>query len=224
MIPADPQAPTEPPAEPPSPYVEVSHPETGETIQVLREYAEVFIRNPDMIGWLKIDGTVINYPVMQTIDAPNYYLKRDFYGNYSAHGCLYAQENCNVLAPSDNITIYGHNMKDGSMFAGLFNFASKAFWQEHRYITFDTITQRRTYEVFAVFDTTASEGQGFAYHSFVDAYTQEHFDWFVNTCRQLSYYDTGVTANFGDSFITLSTCEYTQANGRLVLVAKLVEE
>ncbi len=222
--PPDPEKPTEPPTEPPSPYVEVTHPKTGQTVQILREYAEVFSRNSDLVGWLKIDGTVINYPVMQTPDSPDYYLKRDFYGNYSAHGCLYAQENCNVFSPSDNITIYGHNMKDGSMLSGIFNYASKAFWQEHPYITFDTISEHRTYEVFAVLDTTASEGQGFAYHTFVDADTEDHFNWFVNTCRYLSYYDTGVEVNYGDSFITLSTCEYTQANGRLILVAKLIKE
>ena len=219
----DPEQPTDPPTEPPSPYVEVVDPKTGQTISVLREYAEVYSRNSDLVGWLRIDGTPINYPVMQTPDSPDYYLKRDFYGNYSSHGCLYAQENCDVFAPSDNITIYGHNMRDGSMLAGIFSYVSPDFWQEHRYITFDTIYEHRTYEVFAIFGTTASEGQGFAYHTFVDASGEGEFDWFVNNCGILRYYDTGVSVEYGDSFITLSTCEYSQTNGRLVLVAKLVD-
>ena len=222
-LPPDPEKPTDPPTEPPSPYVEVTHPKTGQTVQVLREYAEVFSRNADLIGWLKIEGTAINYPVMQTPDNPNYYLQRDFYGNYSSHGCLYAKENCDVLAPSDNITIYGHNMRDGSMLSGIFAYTNREFGLEHRYITFDTITEHRTYEVFAVFGTTASEGEGFAYHTFVDAASESEFYWFINNCGRLRYYDTGVEISYGDSFITLSTCEYSQANGRLVLVAKLIE-
>ncbi len=220
---AEPEQPTEAPTEPPSPYVEVTNPKTGEVISVLREYAEVYARNSDLVGWLKIEGTTINYPVMQTPDSPDYYLKRDFYGNYSSHGCLYAQENCDVAAPCDNITIYGHNMRDGSMFAGLFNYGYYDFWQNHKYITFDTLTEHRTYEVFAVFTTTASEGQGFAYHTFVEAGSESQFNWFVNNCRQLRFYDTGISVQYGDSFITLSTCEYTQTNGRWVLVAKLVD-
>jgi sortase B len=221
-LPPDPEKPTDPPTEPPSPYVEVTDPRTGAQRSILREYAEVYTRNPDLVGWLKIDGTVINYPVMQTPDNPNYYLQRDFYGNYSAHGCLYAQENSNI-ATSSNITIYGHNMKDGSMFAGLFNYGYYGFWQEHRYITFDTLTEHRTYEIFAVFDTTASEGEGFAYHTFVDG-GEGAYNWFIDNCRALRYYNTGVSTQYGDQFITLSTCEYTQTNGRLVLVAKLVKE
>ena len=221
-LPPDPEKPTDPPTEPPSPYVEVTDPRTGAQRSILREYAEVYTRNPDLVGWLKIDGTVINYPVMQTPDNPNYYLQRDFYGNYSAHGCLYAQENSNI-ATSSNITIYGHNMKDGSMFAGLFNYGYYSFWQEHRYITFDTLTEHRTYEIFAVFDTTASEGEGFAYHTFVDG-GEGAYNWFIDNCRALRYYNTGVSTQYGDQFITLSTCEYTQTNGRLVLVAKLVKE
>jgi sortase B len=221
-LPPDPEKPTDPPTEPPSPYVEVTDPRTGAQRSILREYAEVYTRNPDLVGWLKIDGTVINYPVMQTPDNPNYYLQRDFYGNYSAHGCLYAQENSNI-ATSSNITIYGHNMKDGSMFAALFNYGYYSFWQEHRYITFDTLTEHRTYEIFAVFDTTASEGEGFAYHTFVDG-GEGAYNWFIDNCRALRYYNTGVSTQYGDQFITLSTCEYTQTNGRLVLVAKLIKE
>ena len=189
---------------------------------VLPEYAALFSMNPDFAGWLQIDGTVINYPVMQTPDCPNYYLYRDFYGEPSDHGCLYARESCNLQRPSDNIIIYGHHMKDGSMFADLANYRNHDFWADHPLIYFHTLTQRHTYEIFAVFITTANEGQGFSYHKFVDAQDPSEFIDFVTGCKSLSLYDTGIIPVFGDKLLTLSTCEYTRDNGRLVVVAKQV--
>ena len=113
-------------------------------------------------------------------------------------------------------------MKDGSMFADLMNYSSKSFWQEHRYVHFDTLTAYHSYEVFAVFTTTASKGKGFAYHQFVNADDAADFAEFVAQCQSLSLYDTGITPVYGDKLITLSTCEYTQNNGRLVVVARQV--
>ena len=84
--------------------------------------------NPDMVGWIKINDTVINYPVMQTKKIPDYYLNHDFYKNESVYGCPYVQANCDVDAPSDNVIIYAHHMNDGSMFAGLENYRSKDYW------------------------------------------------------------------------------------------------
>lgn len=205
----------------PPPYVEVTGP-NGDTFAVLREYAELYNMNSDLVGWLEIPGTRVNYPVVQSPDSPDYYLHKNFHGEYSTHGCLYVQENCDVFAPSDNVVIYGHHMHDGSMLSGIFRYTSKEFWQAHPTFTFDTITEHRTYAVYAIFTTTATQGQGFSYHTFVDADSTEAFDRFADQCARLSYYNTGVTAQYGDSFLTLSTCEYSQVNGRLVLVAKRV--
>ncbi len=191
--------------------------------QPLPEYVEVAARNPDMAGWLAIADTRINYPVMYAPDEEDKYLHRDFYGKYSGHGCLYVQEECSVDPPSDNITIYGHNMKDGSMFAGLLSYANKSFWEKHRYITFDTLMEHHTYEVFAVFRTTASKGKGFAYHRFIDAQDAEKFQEFVKDCQLIALYDTGITPQYGDKLITLSTCEYSQQNGRFVVVARRID-
>ena len=190
--------------------------------QPLPEYVAVSQLNPDMIGWMAIEGTKINYPVMQTPDRIDYYLHTDFYGNYSSHGCLYAREQCDITLPSDNITIYGHNMNDGSMFAGLSKYRNKSFWEEHRYITFDTLTEHHTYEIFAVFRTTASKGEGFTYHQFIDAKNPEEFDTYIADCKAIDLYDTGITPVYGDKLITLSTCEYSQKNGRFVVVAKRI--
>lgn len=191
--------------------------------QPLPEYIELSALNPDVAGWLRIDGTKVNYPVMHTPDRVDYYLRRNFYGQYSSHGCLYAREQCSIDPASDNITIYGHNMKDGSMFGALAKYRKKSFWEDHKIINFDTLMEHHTYEIFAVFTTTASKGKGFSYHQFVNAKSQEKFDEFVQTCLELSLYDTGIVPQYGDNLITLSTCEYTQNNGRLVVVARRVD-
>lgn len=186
---------------------------------ILPEYASTYEDHPDLVGWMVIDGTPINYPVVQRPDQVDYYLKRNFEGEPSEHGCLYVRESCDVFAPSDNVTIYGHHMKDGSMFAGLDNFRKQSFWEDYRTIRFDTLYERHTYTVFAVFTTTASVGEGFAYHLFEDAADEAEFDAFVATCKSLSDYDTGITPEYGDKMICLSTCEYSQLNGRLVVMA-----
>lgn len=202
--------------------VQVTDPETGETVSLLPEFAELYTLNNDIVGWMTIPGTDINYPVMQTPDSPDYYLKRNFDKETSSRGCLYAREVCDVFAPSDNITIYGHRMRDGSMFARLDKYMEQSYCEENPYIYFDTLTGLHTYKIMAVFLTTASVGEGFAYHEFVNAQDASGFEDFVKTCKELALYDTGVTAEYGDKLITLSTCEYSQTNGRLVVVAKRI--
>ncbi len=190
---------------------------------ILLEYAPLYEINPDMAGWLSIAGTKINYPVMHTPGRADYYLQRNFKGEYSAWGCIYAREECDLETPSDNITLYGHNMKDGSMFAGLNAYTSREFWEEHRYIRFDTVRSHYTYEIFAVFKTTASQGQGFAYHDFINAADEQAFDTFIAKCLSLSLYGTDIVPEYGDKIICLSTCEYSQTNGRLVVAAVRID-
>ena len=198
--------------------------ETTATPTILPEYAALYLQNDDMVGWIQIEGTKLNYPVLQTPDEKDYYLYRDFNKENSKHGALYVQENCDVWSPSDNVVIYGHNMKDGSMFATLLKYRKQAYWEEHPYIYFDTLLERHTYEIVAVFKTSATIGKGFNYHLFVEADSKEEFDEYINKIKALSYYDTGITAEYGDKLITLSTCEYSLTNGRLVVVAKRISE
>lgn len=198
--------------------------ETTATPTILPEYAALYLQNDDMVGWIEIEGTKLNYPVLQTPDEKDFYLHRDFNKENSNHGAIYVQENCDVWTPSDNVVIYGHNMKDGSMFATLLKYKKQEYWQEHRFIYFNTLLERHTYEIVAVFKTTATVGKGFDYHLFVEAENEEEFDAYVDKIKKLSYYDTGVDAEYGDKLITLSTCEYTLTNGRLVVVAKQVTE
>ena len=186
---------------------------------MLPGYKDIYEMNNHVVGWIKMEGTQMDYPVMQTPAEPNFYLYRSFDKMDSARGSIYAREVCDINAPSDNITIFGHNMADGSMFACLGNYTSKAAWDNNSLIFFDTLTEYHTYKIFAVFKTSANVGQGFAYHQFVDAENESQFDDFVATCKKLSFYDTGITPVYGDKLICLSTCEYTLDNGRLVVAA-----
>lgn len=218
---ADISMPTEAPtsSNTPTQPVQPAEPDAPTEPTILPEYAALYEENSDLVGWMVIDGTPINYPVMQTPDRVDYYLYRNFKKENNSHGCLYVRESCDVFAPSDNITIYGHHMKDGSMFASLKKFRKQSFWEEYHTIDFDTLYERHSYTVFAVFTTTASIGEGFTYHMFEDAATEEEFNDFVSTCKSLALYDTGITPTYGDKMICLSTCEYSQENGRLVVMA-----
>lgn len=198
--------------------------ETTATPTILSEYAALYLQNDDMVGWIEIEGTKLNYPVLQTPDEKDFYLHRDFNKENSKHGAIYVQENCDVWTPSDNVVIYGHNMKDGSMFATLLKYRKQAYWEEHPYIYFNILLERHTYEIVAVFKTTATIGKGFDYHLFVEAEDEEEFDAYIDQIKKLDYYDTGVDAEYGDKLITLSTCEYSLTNGRLVVVAKRMDE
>lgn len=185
------------------------------------KYADLYAQNNDFIGWIKIDDTVIDYPVMQSKDSPNFYLDHNFNKEYSRFGVPYMQENCSLS--SDNIVIYGHNMKNKSMFNELTKYKDKDFYNAHRYIQLDTLSEQRKYEVICAFKTVAYANNGFKYYEFVDADSQEDFSAYIEKCQALSFYDTGVRAEYGDKLITLSTCEYSQNNGRFVVVAKLIE-
>lgn len=204
----------------PSKFVEITNPDTGKTVSVLREYAPIYEKNMDTVGWIKVEGTDVNYPVMQTPEWVNFYLTRNFEKEKSKYGAIYANEMADLNAPSDNITLYGHKMKDGSMFASLHEYKSKKFFEKYPFVKFDTLTEKHNYVVAAVFMTTANES-GFQYHNFVNG-TEEEFNAFVATCKSMSLYDTGVEMTYGDKLLTLSTCEHTIDNGRFVVVAKRI--
>lgn len=191
---------------------------------ILEKYADLYEENPDLTGWLSIEGMKIDYPVMHCED-DEYYLHHDFYGNEDKYGCLYVRERADVDTPSTNFIIYGHNMRDGSMFGDLDLYKDEAFFKEHSVISFDTLYEERTYEIVAVFLSRVyrEDEEVFKYYDFYDAHTPEEFQDFYENIKSMSLYDTKVTAEYGDTFITLSTCAYHVEDGRLVVVAKRVE-
>ena len=196
--------------------------EPAPELTVYDKYAAVYEQNSDFIGWISIEDTKINYPVMQTPGNKDFYLKHAFDKSYSEYGVPYMQENCK-LGLSDNCVIYGHHMQDGSMFADLCKFESEDFYKEHPTIHFDTLAGYGEYEIVCVFKTAAYAADGFKYYHFVDAADAAEFNSFLSSCQSLALYDTGVSAEYGDKLITLSTCEYSRSNGRMVIVAKLVQ-
>ena len=191
---------------------------------IMDKFEELYARNEDLIGWLTIPETVIDYPVMQCED-DEYYLHHSFYGETDKYGCLYVRERADVNTPGTNFLIYGHNMKDGTMFGSLDEYRSKSFYEEHPLLYFDTLYEERTYEIVAVFlsQVYRDDEDVFKYYQFYEADTEEEFRSFYENIKKLSLYETGVTAEYGDTFLTLSTCAYHVKDGRLAVVAKYVE-
>ena len=211
---SDPSSPTTPSGDP-----EDTTPTTPTEPTILPDLLPIYELNTDTVGWITVPDTKINYPVMQTPDRPDYYLKRNFNGTWSDWGAIYAREACDINSPSDNITLYGHHMQDGSMFAGLDKYKKQPFWQDHQTFTFDTLYERHTYRIWAVFKTSGNAGEGYPYHLFVDASSEEEFNTFVQTIKSMEFYETGITPQYGDKLLTLSTCEYSLNNGRFVVCA-----
>lgn len=193
-----------------------------DTSNIIKEYQLMYALNNDMIGWIEIPGTSIDYPVVQSPYQTNFYLRRNFYKEKATCGTIYAREKCDVFDPSDNVTIYGHNMRNGTMFADLHKFEDKEFWEQNNLIYFDTIYEYHTYEIFAVFISSADLSKGFSYHIFDDAEDAAEYDEFVKTCKDMALYDTGITPQYGEKLITLSTCDKSIEDGRLVVVARRI--
>ena len=182
---------------------------------------KLYEENKDIVGWLKIDNTTINYPIMQNINDPNYYLHRDFYKNYSSYGTPYMAKQCNLN--SDNIVIYGHHMKNNKMFGELEKYKSKDFYNNHKIITFTTLEKEYSYEIFAVFKTTVYTKNTFRYYENINFENKKMYDDFINICKDKSLYQTGIEIKDKEKLITLSTCEYSNKNSRLVIVARKIK-
>lgn len=190
---------------------------------VLDEYKNLLNKNKRLIGWVKIDDTNIDYPVMQTTDN-EYYLDHNLNQEYDKNGSIFMDKDCDVLKPSTNFILYGHHMKSGQMFGSLSRYSDQSYYEKHPYIQFDTIYEKGLYEIMYVFRSRVySEDEiVFKYYQFIDAQSEQEFDSYMNDMAEMSLYDTGVTASFGDQLLTLSTCDYQEKNGRFVVVAKKV--
>lgn len=204
---------------------------------ILPEYIDLYHQNSDLIGWLSIEDTVIDYPVMQCIADENYYLTHDFYREENKNGCLVLDNDSvagvgtrrqnyeNGTRPSTNLIIHGHTMRSGQMFGSLRLYEDEEYGMSHSTICFDSLYERREYELIAVFYSQIfyENEDVFKYYKFFQADTREAFDDWYSNIKELSLYDTGVTAEFGDEFITLSCCAYHVENGRFVVVGKRVK-
>lgn len=190
---------------------------------ILDEYKTLYAKNQKMVGWLKIDGTKIDYPVMQTEDN-EYYLSHNFNQETDNNGSLFLDCGCDVFPQSTNMIIYGHHMKSGNMFGNLQKFAKESYWKDHPTISFDTIYEKGTYEVMYAFYSKVYDNDDlvFKYYQFINANSDAEFNYYMDEMKNLSLYDTGVTAKYGDTLLTLSTCDHSQQDGRFAVVAKKV--
>lgn len=188
----------------------------------LSAYHALNNRNPDMIGWIKIEDTRINYPVMQTKKDPEYYLRRDFDGKYAISGLPFLDASCNLSPPSTNLIIYGHHMKNGTMFFDLLKYAEEDFWKNHTDFNFDLIDKEQKYQVVAAFYSKIypRDSNAFRYYNFIDAKDENAFNNYITGIKNLALYETGVTPAFGDELLTLSTCSYHTKNGRFAVLAR----
>ena len=190
-----------------------------EASAAFEKYGALYEQNRDFVGWISIEGTRVNYPVMQTPDDPGYYLKHAFDRTYSDWGVPYIDEAC-TLGFSKNIVIYGHHMNDGSMFADLCQYAQEDFYNSHKTVQFDTLSSFGTYEIVAVFRFNTNKDP-FRYNRYVNM-NEERFNVFMNEVRARQLYNTGVDVSFRDELLTLSTCDYYYRNGRFVVIARKV--
>ena len=187
---------------------------------VLYQYDPLWQQNPDLAGWLTIDGTQLDNPVMFTPDDPEYYLRRGFDREYARSGSLFVSEGC--TEQGNHVLIYGHNMRNGTMFGELDAYQSQEYAQAHPLIRFDTLREERVYQVLAVFRSRVywQEERGvFRYYQYADLSSRESFEEYVAQVKRAALFDTGVEAAYGDELLTLSTCSYHTQNGRFVLVA-----
>lgn len=189
----------------------------------MEKVKSLYEENSDLIGYIIIPDTKIDYPVMYT-SGEDYYLYKDFYKKKYSPGTLFVDK-YNTVSPRDtNLIIHGHNMDDGSMFHDLEKYLNENFYQNHKLFTFYTLSEKETYEIVSVFKSKVYnvDDNVFKYYKFYKAENETEFNNFISNIKKLELYKTNVTAKMGDNLLTLSTCEYSQENGRLVIVAKKI--
>ena len=204
-------------------YVVVHVDGEQEAPDILDDYKTLYNNNKSLIGWIKIDDTLIDYPVMQS-KSNDYYLDHNFNQEKDNNGSIFIDSECSIWPRSQNIIIYGHNMKSGKMFGQLKNYKKESFYKEHPYIWFDTLFNKGKYEVMYVFsDVVYDEAEvAFKYYQFINANSEAEWESAMSDMSSKSMYATGVYASYGDELITLSTCDYEVNAERFVVVAKKV--
>lgn len=188
--------------------------------QRLNAYKDIYELNNDMVGWVRIRDTAIDYPVMHNRQSNAYYLHRNIQREYSSSGTPFLDYQCKGDATSDNTIIYAHNMRNGTMFHDLLKYSEKEFYDSHKTVEFDTMENFGMYEVFAVIRTKVGSKNEFKYYDFINAKTPADFDKFISTCISLSLYKTNLIPKYGEKILTLSTCSYNTDNERFVVFAK----
>lgn len=180
---------------------------------------DVMAKNPDTVAWITVEGTNIDYPVMQTREDNDYYLNHDFNRQRNIHGTPFLDVGCRLVG-SDNLIIYGHHMQDNTIFQNLTKFRNPAFCESHGSIRLDTVEESREYQVVFVMVISVREAQDFPYHQRIDFADEADFRDFLTRCGDYAVWKSETLPEPGTKLLTLSTCEYSKQNGRLVVVAR----
>lgn len=193
--------------------------------EILPDMTDLYSQNSDFVGILEIVDTDINYPVMQTPNDPEYYLRRDFYGETSTAGTLFVDYRCDIVNPTTNTIIYGHNMRSGTMFGGLKRYLDYYYYQSHKTIIFKTLYEEQEYEVVGVGLSAVGydDDDSYKYYNFIDAVTGSELQEFLDNIQSLSVYDETIDISSTDKILTLSTCNSYTEDGRMFVVAKRVK-
>ena len=179
-------------------------------------------QNADIVGWLEIENTNINYPILQGTDN-SYYMTHNYKKENSKNGSIFLDANYNWNIPSNNLLIYGHNLGNGMMFQELLKYEKESFYQEHPIIRFTTTEEDAQYEIISVFKSRVyhkSEKNVFRYYFFLNNESEEEYNQFVKNAKNASLYPIDATANYGEQLITLSTCSYYVEDGRFAVVGR----
>lgn len=198
---------------------------SGKVDKILDKYIVLHEENPDFAGWLKINGTKIDYPVMSRENDNNYYLDKNFKGEKDKNGLLILDYRSDVLAHRQNIIIYGHNMKTGVMFGTLKKYKDKAFAEQNSIINLDTLYEECEYKVIAALlsEVAYADEDVFKYYDAIDISTEENFNAFKEHILTNSLYVMDENIEYGDSCLVLSTCDNYKEDGRFVVIAKKIE-
>ena len=199
--------------------VQLETQDTQSTV-ILEQFSELYSQNDELAGWVRIDDTKIDYPVMFTPDNPEKYLHLSFTRKYSVSGVPFIGEGYSISPRSDNIVLYGHHMQSGAMFAAIVKYEDKKFLLNHPVIYFSTLYEEGEYEIFAAIATDLRSAKKLRCYTFVNAVDEADFQDFISRLRAASFYDTDVEVNYGDDLLILSTCAYHTNEGRFIIVAR----
>ena len=200
--------------------------EDGTSAVMLKHLLPWYDENNDMVGWLRIEGTKIDYPVVHTPENEKKYLRKNFNGKRSMEGTLILGADCSTAPESDNLIIYGHNMRSGTMFHDLMNYKKQSYWEEHPIIEYSTLFEEREYEIVAAFYDIIYDANSkhFKFYRFANYETEAEFADAMEYFKKKSEYDTGVEPVYGDKLLTLVTCSYHTTNGRFVVLAREIPD
>ena len=189
------------------------------------EYALYYAENPDTVGYIKIEGTNIDTPVVQA-DNNKYYLNHDFHGKYTSYGEIYATYIANLNPLDRNVLIYGHNMNDGSRFASLKHYKSIDYFKKHPIIEFNTLYEKHKWKIYAVIITNGNVkgDNGYFFDFTFNQCSDTCFEEYLVEVDKRKLYETGVDILPTDKLITLCTCTYEFNDARLVILARMVRD